>query len=582
MTSGRAHILRPNVRLVEVRLLDGPNVYRLEPAVKLELVIGRRRTWYGARRPERHSTVRLGARVARRDVPPSVARTAAWVRRLHTIALADPRKDVAVHRTSEPGHWVISFAWQEHGRAETLARAAFRLAERGLEPRRSTPPPHVLRRIREADRTPPEWITDDRRRTPVISISGTNGKSTTTRMIAHILHTAGKRVGITTTEGVYVDGRTIEEGDLTGPYGAHSVLERDDVDVAVLETARGGIVLRGIGYESNEASVLTNVSADHLDLHGLHTVPELAEVKSVICRVTRPTGAVVLNAEDPLVAAVARRVQARVTFFSLRPGNARVRRHVARGGRAIVLDDGWITELEADRRRRIVRAAEVPATIGGLARHNVANALAAAGGARGMGATIKQVADGLRDFRPTSDQMPGRLNIYRLGRRVVIVDYAHNEAGLDALFGLAEGLVGTRGRRRGAATVSAIIGAAGDRPDDVLRAIGRIAGSRADEVAIRIGPRYLRGRTVASLTGTLLAGVREGGGDPSSVPLYNQEHDSLHAELTTEGRLAAADDGPIRVVLLMCHANRDKVRAALDDLGATPVDEPARLADELT
>jgi cyanophycin synthetase len=569
------------VRLLEIRLFDGPNVYRLEPAVKLEVVIGRRRTWFGQRSPERHSVVRLGARVAQRDAPASVVRTATWVRRLHNAALGESRKDVAIHRTSEPGHWVISFSWSERGRAEAIAAAAFRLSERGLEVGRRSVPGHILRRIREADTTPPEWLTDDRRRVPLISISGTNGKSTTTRMIAHILHAAGRRVGITTTEGVYVDGRTIEEGDLTGPYGAHSVLERDDVDVAVLETARGGIVLRGLGYQSNDASVLTNVSADHLDLHGLHTLPELAEVKSVICRVTRASGTVVLNAEDSLVAAVARRVEARVVLFSLRPGHPRVGRHVARGGGAMVLEDGWITELEGARRWRIIEAVDAPVTVGGLARHNVANALAAAAGARAMGATREEVADGLRDFRPTSEQMPGRLNLYRLGRRLVVVDYAHNEAGLQSLFDVAEALVGPPGHRHAGATVSAIIGAAGDRPDDVLRAIGRIAGTRADEVAIRIGPRYLRGRTVGSLTGLLLAGLREGGGEPAEVPLHQEEPDSLEAELTTPERLAASDDGPPRLVLLMCHSNRDKVRAVLDRLGAQPVEDPAALAREL-
>ena len=572
------------MRLVEVRLLDGPNVYRLEPAVKLELVVGRRRTWYGERLPERHSVVRLGAHVPARLAPVSVGRVAAWVRRLHAVALGERRINVTVHRTSEPGHWVVSFAWRERGRAEALANAAFRLTDRGLDPRRSVPPAHIVRRIRGADVSPPEWITDEARRVPLVSISGTNGKSTTTRMIAHILGTAGQRVGISTTDGVYVDGRMIEEGDLTGPYGAHSVLERDDVDVAVLETARGGIVLRGLGYQSNDASVLTNVSPDHLDLHGLHTVPELAEVKSVICRVTRPDGAVVLNADDRLVAAVAQRVRAPVTLFSMRPGNPRVRRHAARGGRAVVLDDGWLVELAGERRRRVVRAADVPATVGGLARHNVANALAAVGGARAMGATLEQAREGLRSFRPTAAQMPGRLNLYRLGRRLVIVDYAHNEAGLDSLFDLAEGLVGRRrrGRRRAGATISAIIGAAGDRPDDVLHGIGRIAGERADEVAIRIGPRYLRGRTEASLTGTLLAGVREGGGDPASVPLYQQEPDALEAELTTEGRLAANEEGPTRLVLLMCHTNRDRVRAVLDRLAAVPVEDPAALAAELS
>src|SRR6186997_1841541 len=156
--------------------------------------------------------------------------------------------------------------------------------------------------------------------------------------MTHILALAGRRVGTTTSDGVLVDERMIEPGDWTGPGGAHQVLARRDVDVAVLETARGGIVLRGVGYESNDASVLTNVSSDHLDLQGIHTLPELAEVKSTICRITRPDGWVVLNGDDPYVAAVARRVRANVAFFSLVSyGSPVVRRHVARGGRAYLV-----------------------------------------------------------------------------------------------------------------------------------------------------------------------------------------------------------------------------------------------------
>ena len=150
-----------------------------------------------------------------------------------------------------------------------------------------------------------------------MSISGTNGKSTVTRLMTHILVRAGRRVGTTTSDGVLVDERMVEPGDWTGPGGAHQILARRDVDVAVLETARGGIVLRGVGYESNDASVLTNVSSDHLDLQGIHTLPELAEVKSTICRITKPDGWVVLNADDPLVAAVARRVKGQVALFTL-------------------------------------------------------------------------------------------------------------------------------------------------------------------------------------------------------------------------------------------------------------------------
>ena len=213
------------------------------------------------------------------------------MQRLHTAVLGQRGVRPRVHRTSEPGHWVVSFPWHEQGRAEAIAGLAFRLAERRADPRsRSALPSQLIRQIRDANARPPSWITDDERRVPAISISGTNGKSTTTRMIANILRTAGRHVGVTTSDGVIVDDELVEEGDLTGPLGAQSVLRNPDIDVAVLETARGGILLRGLGYQSNDASVLTNVSPDHLDLQGLHTLPELAEVKSVIARVTKPEG----------------------------------------------------------------------------------------------------------------------------------------------------------------------------------------------------------------------------------------------------------------------------------------------------
>ena len=192
-------------------------------------------------------------------------------------------------------------------------------------------------------------------------------------------------------------------------------------------------------------------------------------------------------------------VRAQVAFFSRAGEGAAlppvVRRHLAGGGRAYLVRDGWLTEVEGDAARRVVEVARVPITIGGLAGHNVANALAAAGGARGLGATIEQVRDGLLDFRPSTDRSPGRLNLFRLGSRLVIVDFAHNEAGISAVLDVAEGIAaGAAGR---AAPITAIIGTAGDRPDDTLRGIGRIAAQRAQRVAIKETRRYLRGRSEA-------------------------------------------------------------------------------------
>ena len=574
------------MRLVETRLLEGPNVYRLGPVVKLEVAIGRRRTWYGQRDPGRHALVHLGASVPVAKWPDAVAATAAWIRRLRADH-GEGRGGLAVHRSSDPGHWIVTFPWVGAERALTLTEAAVALAERDVSPSRTArltgAQERLLarwtERVAAARATPPEWLRDADRTIPIVSISGTNGKSTVTRLITHVLLLAGRRVGTTTSDGVIVDERMIEPGDWTGPSGAHQILARRDVDVAVLETARGGIVLRGVGYESNDASVLTNVSSDHLDLQGIHTLPELAEVKSTVCRITRKDGWAVLNADDPLVAAVARRVRARVALFTLLgDDSAPVRRHRARGGRAYFVRDGVVVEANGETETRIVDVGRIPITIGGLARHNVANALAAAGGARGLGATIAQVRAGLQDFAPSTERSPGRLNLFRLGSRVVIVDFAHNEAGIGAVLDVAQGIAaGAAGR---AAPITAIIGTAGDRPDDTLRGIGRIAAERAQRVAIKQTLKDLRGRTAESVVGELMVGVVAGGGSASDVPIYDTETEALQAELNGAAGAGAhhgRSDAP-RVVVLMCHEDRDGVFELLERLGARPVD----VASELT
>jgi cyanophycin synthetase len=574
------------VRLVEIRLLDGPNVYRLEPVVKLEVAVGRRRTWYGQRDPGRHALVQLGAAVPARDWPDQVAAVVAWIRRLRTDH-GEGRSGVLVHRSSDPGHWIVTYPWTGEERARVLTEAALALAERDVSPSRTAQLTGAqermlsrwTERISAARVTPSPWIRDAERRVPVVSISGTNGKSTVSRLITHILVRAGHHVGTTTSDGVLVDERMVEPGDWTGPGGAQQILRRSDIDLAVLETARGGIVLRGMGYESNDTSVLTNVSSDHLDLQGIHTLPELAEVKSTIARVTKPGGWVVLNGDDPLVAAIGRRVRAHVAFFTTAAGALPtiVRRHLARGGRAYLVRDGWMVEAEGERTSRIVEVGRVPITIGGLARHNVANALAAAGGARGMGATLAQLRDGLTDFAPSAERSPGRLNLFRLGARTVIVDFAHNEAGIDAVMDVAEGVAaGAAGRT---VPITVIIGTAGDRPDDTLRGIGRIAAKRAQRVAIKETLKYLRGRTATSVVGELLAGVKAGGGSAADVPVYPSETAALRAELNgaagnDQGRGA---DAP-RVIVLLCHEEREEVFELLAKMGARPVD----VASELT
>ena len=562
-------------------------MYRLEPVVKLELAIGRRRTWYGQRDPARYALVHLGASVPAHDWPDPVAAVAAWIRRLRSDH-GEGSGGLAVHRSSDPGHWIVTFPWVGAERALALTEAALALAERDVSPSRTARLTGAQERLlaRWTDRlaaaraTPPAWVRDADRRVPVVSISGTNGKSTVTRLITHILFRAGRHVGTTTSDGVLVDERMVEPGDWTGPGGAHQILARHDIDVAVLETARGGIVLRGVGYESNDASVLTNVSSDHLDLQGIHTLPELAEVKSTVARITRPDGWVVLNADDALVAAVVRRVRGHVALFTLQGDESPVvQRHRLRGGRAYLVRHGVMIEANGETESEIVEVTRVPVTIGGLARHNVANALAAAGGARGVGALLAQVRDGLIDFAPSAERSPGRLNLYRLGAKVVIVDFAHNEAGIAAVLEVAEGIAGGAAGR--AAPITAIIGTAGDRPDDTLRGIGRIAAERAQRIAIKQTLKYLRGRSAESVVGELLAGVVSGGFAADDIPIYESETQALQAELS--GAAGAGADGgrsdAARVIVLMCHEERTEVVDLLARLGARPVDVASELAE---
>ncbi len=583
------------MRLIEIRLLEGPNVYRLLPVVKVEAAIGRTRAWSGSRTPDGAALVQLARVVPPRAWPDAIADLVAWTRRLRAEH-GEHGGPVHVHRASDDGRWVVTWPWDGAERARAIAEAAADLAARSVSPGRrvrltGTQARRVemwATRIAEAGATPPSWIRDLDRRMPVVSITGTNGKSTVTRLITHILQLAGHRTGATTSDGILVDELLVDAGDWTGPGGAAAILGRTDVDVAVLETARGGIILRGMGYESNDASVFTNVSADHLDLGGIHTLPELAEVKATVCRVTRSAGTVLLNADDPLVAAVARRLHSTVAYFSLEPDTSPLlARHRRAGGRAWVLRGDRLLEWDGTDEHVLLDVADLPVALGGLAPYNVANALAAAGGARAMGATREQVTEGLRDFQPSADLSPGRLNLFRLGHRTVIVDFAHNEAGTEAILdvagAIAAGMPGpAAAMSRQAAPVTAIIGTAGDRPDDTLRGIGRIAATHARRVAIKETPGYLRGRKRSEIVQLLREGLALGGLDPATVPVYGGEAEALVEELAGSGAIAAAGGGPLdgpRVVVLFCHAERDEVFALLDRLGARGMDVTTELRD---
>ena len=358
--------------------------------------------------------------------------------------------------------------------------------------------------------------------------------------------TAGRRTGWSSTDGVLVQGELVEQGDYSGPAGARAVLAAPGVQLGVLETARGGLLLRGMGVSANDVSVVTNVSADHLGLQGIDTVDQLAEVKAIVTRVTRPQGWVVLNGEDPRVWAMGAAVRARPWVFSLDPEAPAIRQSLNRGGRAITLLDGDIVTMtlggDPD---HLVPVIDVPVTLSGLSEHNIANALAATAAGLALGLPRASVVEGLRSFAPDPRHNPGRMNVYTLplgsgGVATVILDLAHNEAGLEALLRVAEGL------RPPGSLVHLGLGTGGDRTDEILVRLGELAGRRADLVQIVHKARYLRGRTMDDLEERLREGLAHVGVVPTgSWPT------ELHG---LRSLVDAAEDGD--VVAVMCHADR--------------------------
>jgi len=537
------------MRLVEIRDLDGPNVFLLAPTLKLELAV----------QPE--------------DETPDGLRTLrARLRPLGVDEEGDPDPDerpsvgallteavTAIHRRcgvdvpacqwvamETPGQFTLAWPWHRRaftiGVARLVANAA--VGEEGDLAAAAAELPALLNGDDPEDR--PLMIRDGQRRMPAVGVTGTNGKTTTTRLISRILQLAGLHPGWTSTSGVFIDGDLVLEGDYSGPAGARRVLGDPAADVAVLESARGGILLRGLAYESNDVSVFTNVSGDHLGLHGVHTVRGLAQVKAVVCRVTRPEGWAVLNADDTLVRGATAGLRAKRFWVTQDPANPTVLADLAEGGRAVLLEDGWIVEAHGGERARIVPVAEVAITFEGRAAHMVENALCATAACLALGRTREEVARGLRDFGTRPEDNLGRNDLYRHNGGVAIIDYAHNEAGVIHLWRLARSFVGPGGR------LTAVIGSAGDRTDEHLRALGRLAGEGADRIVMKGTQKYLRGRqSTEEIEALMAAGVAEAG--KTIAARYETEAEAIAAEVELLG--------PGDVVGVMCFEDPAQARA---------------------
>jgi cyanophycin synthetase len=463
-----------------------------------------------------------------------------------------------VRAGGDPASVVLAFPWRHRGRAEALGETTARLLDdlvishAGADAARDLVSAAAAE-VAAADPGPGPDLPSVR--IPVASVTGTNGKTTVTRLLGHLSMTAGYRTGWTNTDGIYLAGELIEAGDWSGPGGARRVLAEPGLQIAVLETARGGLLLRGMGVAHNDVSVVTNVSSDHLGLNGIDTLDQLAEVKAVIVGVTRSRGWTVLNGDDPRTFAMRTRSKARPWIFSLDPASPSLRAALDEGGRGATVLDGELVILAAGAEPdHLLPIADVPVTLAGLSLHNVANALAAAAAGLGLGFPRWAVIEGLRTFRPDTVHNPGRMNLFDLRGVTAIVDLAHNEAGLEALIHVMNGL------RPPGATTRLVLGIAGDRQDEILLAVAALAARGVDDVVIGHKERYLRGRTTAEMAALYRAGAAEVG-----VQDLQEEETELGGLRTLLARSAPGD-----VVAVMCHAERAEIYAWLAAEGATP------------
>ena len=550
---------RPSVRLVELRVLEGPNLYVPRPAVKLTLDVS---AWLRAEESRAAALARpLGIPASLRPGPPGSEERRRFAVRVASRATRElaragrTRLAVRARAGEKPEEVVVGYPWRRRGTAEALGNEVVELLRRTIAGRSSFD--RLLReagdRLSRIDPGPAPAVPSPT--IPVIAVTGTNGKTSTVRLLAHLLREAGRSVAFTTTDGVYHDGRLVEEGDYSGPAGAATAFEQD-ADAAVLEVARGGILLKGIGTAHLDVAVVTNVSADHLGLHGISTVDQLAEVKAAITRITRADGWTVLNADDPRVLAMRDRARGRPFLFSMDPDHPAIRAALGEGGRALAPLDGSLVLFSGRGSVHPLLALEdIPMTLAGISSQHVQNAMAATAAALGVGLGPEEVVRGLRTFVLDPEQNPGRANLFEVDGRVVVIDYAHNEAGMQGLVEISRGL------RAPGAAVWMGFGSAGDRSDEILHGMAYIGARGADHVVLIELLRYLRGRSREEIVDRLRAGAEDGGA--TDIPLFETEVEGLTYLLDQAS--------PNDVVAVTALGERPEVFQLLEGRGATRV-----------
>ncbi len=392
---------------------------------------------------------------------------------------------------------------------------------------------------------------DEVRDVPAALVTGSNGKTTTVRLLAAVASAAGLTAGYSSTDGIYIGSELIDADDWSGPGGGRRVLRDRRVEIAILETARGGILRRGLPVPRTAAAIVTNVAADHLGEFGVHDVEAIADAKLVVAKAAGKSDRLVLNADDPVLAGRARELGLAPTWFAIERGDPAVEAHIEAGGSACMVEDDSFVLILAGRGEQVAAVAEVPIAFGGRARYNVHNALGAAAVAHALGLGTDAIRSGLRDFAGSPDQNPGRGNVFDLSGVKVLVDFAHNPHGLQALGEMAAALPAKRRLL--------ILGQAGDRDDESIRELARVAARLPfDRIIIKEVQKYLRGRSEGEVPTIIAEALRAEG-----VAAANISRAASELEAVREG-LEWASTGDL--LILPIHSHREEVLSLLSRL----------------
>ena len=367
---------------------------------------------------------------------------------------------------------------------------------------------------------------------PIIAVTGTNGKTTTTRLIAHIVKNNGFRVGFTTSDGIYIQNVMLTKGDTTGPVSAEFVLKDPTVEFAVLETARGGILRSGLGFKSCDIGVLTNIKEDHLGMNDVHNLRDLTKVKRVVMDSVKKDGWSVMNADDEYSMRLMPELESKVALFSLDEENPHMKKYAKEGKISCVYEEGFITIKKGDWKIRIIKATHVPITMEAKAKFMIANVLAASLAAYLHGFAIDDIANSLRTFIPSPVLTPGRLNIFKFKKFQVLIDFAHNPAGYEAIEEYLKNVEATK--------KIGIISGVGDRRDEDIRQCGKIAGRMFDYIIIR-NEKHLRGRTEDEINELIINGMQQAGKNVSYEIIPKEIEALKHAmSMAEEGTFITA------------------------------------------